>query len=101
MGTQQIHRTYVEDIKDPGKIPIPRSNLALIALGEDESKYRIPFTLLDNLLLDPGQSTAVENVDEYITSLGNYRSGSRSQLSNRIKDGLVELIQFSSLQFPV
>ena len=30
-----------------------------------------------------------------------YRPGSRSKLSDRIEDGLVELIQISSLQFPV
>ena len=46
--------TYVEDMKDPYKILFPRRNLALIALREDESMYRIPFTLLDDLLLNLG-----------------------------------------------
>ena len=46
--------TYVEDVKDPDKILLPRSNLVLITLGEGESMYRIPFALLDDLLLDLG-----------------------------------------------
>ena len=58
----ESNRTYIEDMKDPDKILLPGSNLALIALGESKSMYRIPFTLLDDLLLDLGQSSATKSV---------------------------------------
>ena len=57
----RFNRTYVEDMENPDKILLPRGNLALIALGENESMYRIPFTLLDDLPLDLGQSPIIEN----------------------------------------
>jgi hypothetical protein len=40
-------------------------------------------------------------VGKWITWCTHYWSGSRSQLSDRIEDGLIELVQLSSLQFPV
>ena len=93
----RFNRTYVEDVKDPDKILLPRSNLTLIALGEDESVYHTPFTMLDDLPLDLGQGSATDNVGKCNSRRGNYQSGSRSQLSDRIEDGLVELIQFPPL----
>ena len=94
-------QTHVEDVKDLHKILLPSSNLVLITFGKDESVDRIPFTLLDNIPLDLGQSSAIENVNKWITLHAHCRSGSRSQPSDGIEDGLVELIQLSSLQFPV
>ena len=49
-----IDRTHVEDTKDHGKVLLPSRYLVLIAFGEDESIYRIPFILLDNLPLNLG-----------------------------------------------
>ena len=51
-------------MKDPDKILLPRGNFALVTLGKYESIYRIPFTLLDDLLLDLVQSSAIENVSK-------------------------------------
>ena len=45
-------------MENPDKILLPSRNLALIALGENESMYCMPLTLLDDLLLDPGQRSA-------------------------------------------
>ena len=56
----RIDCTHVKDVKDPDKILLPSRNLLLIALREDESGYYIPLALLDDLLLDPGQSSAIE-----------------------------------------
>ena len=50
----ETDRTHVEDVKDPHKILLPSSNLVLVTFGEHESVDRIPFTLLDDLPLDPG-----------------------------------------------
>ena len=95
------NRTHVENVKDPDKILIPSSNFVLIGFGEGESTYRIPFTMLDDLLLDLGQSSAIGKVRKWITLHAHYLPGSRSQPSDRIEDGPVELIQSSPLQFPV
>ena len=97
-GTNQAH---VEYVKNPEKILLPSSNLVLIAFGEHKSVEGVPFTLLDDLPLDLGQRSTIDNGGKWITPRAHYRSGSRCQPSNRIEDGLVELIQLSSLQFPV
>jgi hypothetical protein len=72
--------TYVEGVKDTDEVLLPRSNLALIPLGEDESMDRAQFTLADDLPLDLGQSSAIEKVGKWNTLRARYRSGSRSQL---------------------
>jgi hypothetical protein len=47
-------------VKDLNEVPIPSGNLVLVALGEDESRERIQFTPLDDLLLDLGHRSAIE-----------------------------------------
>ena len=54
-------RTHVEDVKDPEKILPPNSNLVLIALGEDESVDRTPFTLFDDLFLHFPHRSAIKS----------------------------------------
>ena len=63
--------------------------------------YHVPFTLLDDISLDLGQSSTIENVGKRIALRVHCRFGSLSQSSNRIEDRLVELIQSPSLQFLV
>ena len=94
-------RTHVEDVKDPDKVLLPRSNFILVTFGEDESVDRIPFTLFDDLPLDLDQSSAIEDVGKRIAVRAHCQPGSRSQPSNRIENRLVELFQLPSLQFPV
>ena len=53
------NRTYVENLKDPDEVLLPTGNLVLVAFREDESEDRIPFTLLDDLALDPSHSPAI------------------------------------------
>ena len=84
-------------MEDPDKVLLPSRDLVLVAFGEDKSIDRIPFTLLDNPPLDCGHGSAVGNADKWVTLGARYRPGSRSKLSNRIEDGLVELIQLFSL----
>ena len=56
----RTNRTYVENVKDPNKVLLPGNDFVLVAFGEDESVERVPFTLLDDLPLDFGQSTVIE-----------------------------------------
>ena len=101
----RFNRTYVKDVKYPDEILLPTGNFVLITLGEGEPIERLPFTLFDDLPLDLGQSSAIENENEnigkWITFGARWGSGSRSQLSNRVEYGLVDLIQLSSPQLPV
>jgi hypothetical protein len=55
----KTNRTHVEDVENPDEVLFPSRDLLLIALREDESGHRIPFTLLDDLPLDPGQGSAI------------------------------------------
>ena len=59
--------THVEDVKDPDKVLLPSRDLVLIDFGEHEPVDRTPFTLLDDLPLDLGQSSVVENVSQWVT----------------------------------
>ena len=52
--------THVKDVKNPDKVLLPSRNLLLVALREDEPGHGIPFALLDDFLLDHGQSPAIE-----------------------------------------
>ena len=99
--SNRSEKTYVEDVKDSDEVLLPSSNLALIALGKDESMCYVPFTLLDDVFLYFGQGSAVKDVGKYLGQRSYYRTGSRCQLSNCIEDRLFELIQSSSLQLPV
>ena len=63
---ERANRTHIENVKDPEKILLPSSDLSLITLGENESMYRVPFTMLDDLTLDLGQGSASENIGKYI-----------------------------------
>jgi hypothetical protein len=47
-------------VEDPDEVLLPSRNFVLIGFGEDESVERIPFTLLDDLLLDLGHGSAIE-----------------------------------------
>jgi hypothetical protein len=85
-------RTHIEDLKDPHKVLLPTTNLILVVLGEDESKYCTPFTPLDDLLLHLYQGSAIET--SVSRSLGVHITGfdSRIQVPNCIEDGLVDFI---------
>jgi hypothetical protein len=56
----RTNRTHVEDVKDPDKVLLPSSNLLLITLRENKPDDSIPFTLLDDVPLDPRQGSASE-----------------------------------------
>ena len=47
-------------MEDPDKVVPPSRNPVLIALRVDESGDRAPFTMLDNLALDPGYGSTIE-----------------------------------------
>jgi hypothetical protein len=51
--------THIENVKDPDKILLPSSDLFPIVLRENESEYRIPFTLLRDLPLDTRQGSVI------------------------------------------
>ena len=56
----ETKRTHVKDLKNPKKVLLPSRDLVSITLGEDESHHGIPFTLLDDLLLNLRHGSAVE-----------------------------------------
>ena len=87
-------------MKDPDQILLPSSNLVLISAGKDKSGDRIPFTPFDDFPLDLSHGPAIEA--SVSGPLGVYlRSGSRSQISDRTEDGMVEFIQSPPLQSPM
>ena len=47
-------------MKDPGKVIPPTDNLVLIDLGAENSEGHVPFTLLDDIPLDLGHGSAIE-----------------------------------------
>ena len=53
-------RTYIEDVKNPGKVLLPRYDLVLIALRAEKSGHRIPFTPFDDFPLDLGHGPVFE-----------------------------------------
>jgi hypothetical protein len=57
-------------MKDPDKVLLPSRNLILVALREDEPGERLPFTLLDDPLLDIGHGSAIETSVSGIRWLG-------------------------------
>ena len=95
------HRTYVEDLEDPDKVLLPSRDLVSIAPGEKKSGGCTPFTLLDYFSLDLGHGPVIESIGKYVARRANCKSGSRSQIPNRVEDTLVEFIQSLSLQSPV
>ena len=50
--------THVEDMKDSIEVLLPSGDGILITFCMEEPRGRVPFPLLDNLLLDPGHSPA-------------------------------------------
>ena len=94
-------QTHVEDVKDSDKVLLPSCNLLLVAFRKDESGHHIPFTLLDDFLLDPGQSSADRDVIKWLNAGARYWFSLPGQTSNRIEDRLVEFIQAFPLQSPV
>ena len=52
--------TYFEDLENPKKVLFPSRNLFLIALGKDEPKDCIPFTLFGDLPLDLHHGSVVD-----------------------------------------
>ena len=53
--------TYIEDVEDPIEVRLPGSDLLSIVLREEESRDHISSTLLDNLPLNLGHSSGVED----------------------------------------
>ena len=61
MGTLSgTNRTHVEDVKDSDEVLLPGSDLLPVTLREDQSEHYIPFSLLDNLPLNPRQHSAIQ-----------------------------------------
>ena len=67
----------------------------------DESGGHIPFALLEDLPLNLGQGSAIEGISKWIAQQTRRQFGLRSQTSNRLEDGLIELIQSSTFQSPI
>ena len=88
-------------MKNPDKVLPPTRDLVLVALGEDESGDCTPLPLLGDSRLHLRYRSTIEASVRGPLGVCNYGSGSRSQISNRIHDRLVELIQLSPLQLPV
>ena len=88
-------------MKNPDKVLIPARNLILISLRENEPDHCFSFTLLIHILLNLDHGSATVVVSKWIICSPYPSSGSRSKVSNRVKDRLVEFIQSFPLQSPV
>jgi hypothetical protein len=88
-------------MKDPNKILVPGSDLILVALCKDEPEGYIPFPSLVHLPLHLGHGSTIDSIGKWITRHPHRRLGSRSQIPNRIQDGLSELVQLLPDQPPV
>ena len=98
MNNKQDNRTHVEDVKELDKVLLPSGDFVLISLRENESDEWVSFTLFDHLPLDLCHGSAIETSVSGplgVRSAGYY---SRSQISNRIEDKLVEFFQLPSIQ---
>ena len=83
-------------MKDPDEVLVPCSDLILVVLRENEPEDCVPFALLADLPLHIGDGSGI---DKWIAQRHlRLSSGSRSQIPNRIQDGLVELVQLFPLQ---
>jgi hypothetical protein len=94
-------RTYVEDVKKPDEVQPPSGNLVPITLRKNEPGDRVSFPLFHNLGLNFRHGSVVEKSISGPVRCMHYWSGSRSKISNRIENRLVEFIQSSPLQSSV
>jgi hypothetical protein len=85
-------RTYIEDLKDPHKVLLPTRDLILVVLGEDESEDCTPLTPLDDLPLHLYQGSAIETSVSGSLGVPITGFGSRIQVPDCIKDGLVDFV---------
>lgn len=51
-------------MENPDQILLPSGDFVLIGLHVEESRGNIPFTLLDDLLLNPGHGSAIRTLGE-------------------------------------
>ena len=79
----------------------PSGDLALIVLRGDDPGNCTRFILLEDLPLDLGHGSTIETLPSGSVGVHIQCCGSRSQISNRIEDGLVKLIRLSPIQSPV
>ena len=57
-----IHLTHTKDMKDPGELLTPTHDHISVRSRMETPKDRVPFTLLDDLLLDLGHSPVIETL---------------------------------------
>ena len=88
-------------MEDPDEVLFPSRDLVLVALREDKSQYRIPFTALGDLPLDLRYGSAIETSVSGLPAIPCRQPGLPSQIPNRIQDGPGESILLSPLQSPI
>ena len=54
--------THVEYVEDPVEVLPPTRNHIFVGLRMEDSRDRMPFTLVDDLPLDLGHSSAIETL---------------------------------------
>jgi hypothetical protein len=97
----RINQTHVENLKDPSKVLLPSGDLVLIALRKDEPVDCISLTLFIELPLNSGHDCTIERLVSESLGVRIAALAHFGQISNRVKDGLVEFFQSSPLQSPV
>ena len=91
----------MEHLKDLRESLPPSGNLVLIVLCGDDPGSCTRLTQLEDLPPDLGHGPAIETSVSGSVGIRIQCCGSRSQTSNRIEDGLVELIRLSPIQSQV
>lgn len=55
------HETYIKDTEDPFEVQCPGGYPAFIILCVEKASDHVPFPLLDDVTLDIGHSSAIQN----------------------------------------
>ena len=85
-------------MKDPVEALLPSSDRIFVVLRVEGSGDHVPFTLLDDPIMDIGHSSAIETSGERIVRGAHRLSNLRCQFSDGLKHGLAEFIQSPSFQ---
>jgi hypothetical protein len=89
-------------VEDPDKVLVPTHNLVLIALRKDKPEDHIPVASFINIPLHLDHGSVIDTpVGCSVTHHPHRLFGSRSEIPNRIENGLVEFVQPFPIQSPV
>ena len=96
-----IDLTYFEDAKNPVEILAPSHDRIFVGFCMGEPRNRTSFILADNLLLNLGNSPAIENLLSGIAQRARCWFNLPSQFLNGPEDGWADILRLPPVQPPV